>query len=376
VSRALQTSIRWMFVIAWMAWLSFGCAGPLAVSMPATATPALVSASTTAPTGQPGPVSLSEEELATLASLKEINDYPLYTMRYHGAYDQRQASSPDGRPLRMSSLLNRTQSPTAAAWACSLFAALGDSGNMLFGRNFDWEFSPAVLLYTDPPDGYASISMVDIAYLGFEGAKATALTELPLIEREALLDAPLLPFDGMNERGLAIGMAAVPSGGMVPDPSRETIDSLMVIRRILDHASNIDEAVAILRSCNIDMGGGPPLHYLMADASGDSALVEFYRGEMVVIPNESAWHLATNFLRASVDGSAAGLCPRYDLLSARLAQADGRLSLPGAIDLLADVSQAGTQWSVVYGMSTGEAVVIMGREYEAVHTFPLNRADE
>jgi len=52
--------------------------------------------------------------------------------------------------------------------------------------------------------------MVDIAYLGFEGSKAGALTNLPLVERRALLDAPSLPFDGMNERGLAIGMAAVP----------------------------------------------------------------------------------------------------------------------------------------------------------------------
>jgi hypothetical protein len=33
---------------------------------------------------------------------------------------------------------------------------------------------------------------------------------------------------------------------------------LMVIRRILDHASTVDEAVAMLQSYNIDMRGGPP----------------------------------------------------------------------------------------------------------------------
>ena len=52
---------------------------------------------------------------------------------------------------------------------CSLFAALGDPENRLFGRNFDWRYSPALLLFTDRPagGGYASVSMVDIAYLGF-----------------------------------------------------------------------------------------------------------------------------------------------------------------------------------------------------------------
>ena len=36
---------------------------------------------------------------------------------------------------------------------------------MVYGRNFDWQYSPALLLFTNPPDGYASVSMVDIEYL-------------------------------------------------------------------------------------------------------------------------------------------------------------------------------------------------------------------
>ena len=55
-----------------------------------------------------------------------------------------------------------------ANWTCSLFAALGDDQEFKFGRNFDWEYSPGLLLFTNPLDGYASVSMVDIAYLGFE----------------------------------------------------------------------------------------------------------------------------------------------------------------------------------------------------------------
>jgi hypothetical protein len=247
---------------------------------------------------------------------------------------------------------------------------------MLYGRNFDWEYSPAVLLFTDPPDGYASVSMVDIAYLGFGGTSAGRLPDLPLVERRALLDAPRMPFDGMNEHGLVVGMAAVPPGQMRPDPAKETTGSLRVIREMLDHASKVDEAVAILQSYNIDFEGGPPLHYLVADPSGRSALVEFYQGEMVIMPNETPWHLATNFLRASVGESAAGQCWRYDRLSQRLTDAQGRMTTPSAMRLLSDVSQEGTQWSIVYGMSTGDVSVTMGRQYDTPHTFHLGLAGE
>jgi Flp pilus assembly protein TadD len=33
---------------------------------------------------------------------------------------------------------------------------------MFYGRNFDWDFSPALLLFTNPPDGYASVSRGDL----------------------------------------------------------------------------------------------------------------------------------------------------------------------------------------------------------------------
>ncbi len=78
--------------------------------------------------------------------------------------------------------------------------------------------------------------MVDIEYLGFGGSRAASLINLPLNERQALLNSPALPFDGMNEQGLAIGMAAVPPGEMLHDPDKKTIDQLAVMREILDHA--------------------------------------------------------------------------------------------------------------------------------------------
>ena len=308
---------------------------------------------------------LSEQEVATLNSLEKVDDFPLYTMHYYGS-----SESGLSRTISHEAWAN-AQLP--ATWACSLFAALGGA-DKIYGRNFDWVNSPALLLFTHPTNGYASVSMVDLAYLGF-GDKVNQLTELSLDQRQALLKAPALPFDGMNERGLVVGMAAVPDGNTRPDPSKETIDSLQVIRKMLDQASTVDEAVAVLQQYNIDWGSGPALHYLIADRSGQSALVEFYQGKMHIIPNDKPWHLATNFLLSSVGESATGQCTRYDKIDQRLSTAAGSIDAEEALRLLRDVSQANTQWSIVYGLSTGEVIVTMGRAYSRTHAFHLDLMD-
>jgi hypothetical protein len=300
---------------------------------------------------------LTEDEIATLDSLEKIDDYPLYTMRFQGAYDQYR---------------DQTSTFASSAWACSLFAALGDAEGMVYGRNFDWEYSPAMLLFTDPPDGYASVSMVDIGYL-VEKDQARSLTDLPLADREALLEAPFWPFDGMNEHGLVVGMAAVPESVTLDDPDKETIGSLTIIREMLDHARDVDEAVATIESYNIAWNGGPPLHYLIADASGRAILVEFQAGQMFIIPNEAPYHLATNHLRVTASGD--GGCWRYAMLDERLAKAEGHLVPQEAIALLKDVAQEGTQWSIVYGFSSDEVHVVMGREYGTTHILSLSPLD-
>ncbi len=147
------------------------------------------------------------------------------------------------------------------------------------------------------------------------------------------------------------------------------------MRLMLDHAANVDEAVTLLQRYNIEWGSGPALHYLIADRSGRAVLVEFYQGETHVIPNDQSWHLATNFVISAVRGRTAGQCPRYDTLDQRLSTAQGQLTSQAALSLLGDVAQANTQWSIVYGLSTGEVTVSMGREYSRTHTFHFDLKD-
>jgi choloylglycine hydrolase len=186
-----------------------------------------------------------------------------------------------------------------------------------------------------------------------------------------MLSAPYLPFDGLNEAGLAVGFAAVPDVGTKPDPAKETIDSLMVVRKILDGAATVEEAVEIIKSYNIDWGSGPALHYLVADNSGHSALIEFSSEGIVTLENQKPWQGATNFLLSQAWTDPATHCWRYGVISERLEENEGILSPQEAINLLEDVSQENTQWSVVYQMSAGEVWIAMGRDYADILKFDL-----
>lgn len=306
------------------------------------------------------PAGMTNEEAASLQSLQLVDSYPLYTMQYNGPLTLSDNTPVTGTSPNMGKKNAPGENNLRAEWSCTLFAALGDPDNLFFGRNFDWEFSPTLLLFNHPVDGYSSVSMVDISYLGFSGGEN--LLDIPLNERRNLLHAVEIPFDGMNDQGLAIGMAAVPSDGQAAAPGKPSIDSLLVMREVLDASRTVDEALAILEKYNILWGSGPPLHYLIADAHGSSVLVEYYQGKMNQIKNVNPWHLATNFFVTPVKDNPAGQCSRYDQAQKTLEESGGILTSGESMDLLHQVNQPNTQWSILYGMTSGEIRISMGSD--------------
>lgn len=299
-------------------------------------------------------------EWRSMASLRRVDDYPLYVMRYYGDYDL--ARSPERTTAR------RPGPPAlaeAGTWACTGFAAADPASGPIMGRNFDWRHHQALLLFTDPPDGYASVSLVDTSHLGFPREGPT------WADRRALLQAPYLPFDGMNERGLAVSMMAIPHARDRTDPQRPTIGEIEAIRLLLDYAADVEEAIALLSGYTISFSD-PPIHYLVADASGRAALIEYVSGEMVVQRNVQPWLVSTNFILAEAALTGADSeCWRYNLAYERLAEGAGALGASDAMSLLENTAQRNTMWSVIYHMGSGAIDVAMGRQYERIHTFQL-----
>lgn len=272
-------------------------------------------------------------------SLRQLTDHPLWTMRYEADYD------------RMKNVA--TPTPTTP-FGCSLFAT-NDAADPLFARNFDWDPAPAMLLFTDPDDGYAAAAMVDLSYLG--------VTD-PAGEADKLVDAPLLPFDGMNEKGLAIGLAAVDDAQPGSRPDRPTVGSVRIIRLVLDTAATVEEAIQVFENHNIDFDGGPPLHYLVADATGKSVAIEFVDGKVVALPAQAA----VNFTLSGTDETTRRTDNRYRTTTDGLTP---DMDWRAAMDLLNDVQQGHTQWSVVYSLKTRTVHVATDKQFDRVHELKL-----
>jgi hypothetical protein len=301
----------------------------------------------------------------TLSTLKKVDDYPLYVMRYYGDYE---IAGDIGAASRGDSPLNAAE--IGGVWGCTTFAASTPSGDRALARNFDWYDHMALLLYTDPPDGWASVSMVDLSYLGF------VLGDASDANMKKLLLAPSWPFDGMNEHGVSIGMMAVPHAEGGNESSKTTIGSLTVIRLVLDYAKNVDDAVSLLSRYNIDFSGGPPVHYLVSDAGRRSVVIEFLDNEMVVIPSDGSWQVATNFIMAGYPfDDRPSDCWRYNTVYNALLEKSGIVSADEVIGLLEECSQPITMWSVVYGGSDGTISVAAGRQYTNVHLFTMAQLD-
>lgn len=169
--------------------------------------------------------------------------------------------------------------------------------------------------------------------------------------RRTLLKAPLLPFDGMNEHGLAVGMAAEESAVAARRPGRTLVGSVRVMRLALEQARTVRQAVDVLGRYDVDFDGGPPLHYFVADATGASAIIEWVGGRFTVIPRGTQpWQVMVNFQQATSTAASRQADTRWRTATSRLAAARGRLDPAGVLGLLQDVRQGHTQWSVAYDL--------------------------
>jgi predicted choloylglycine hydrolase len=203
--------------------------------------------------------------------------------------------------------------------------------------------------------------------LGFD------LTDPAEQDLQRLLDVPSIPFDGMNEHGLTVGMMAVPSANGFLNSNNPAIGSLMAIRLMLDYTKTLSQALDLLKNYNIDFQGGPAVHYLISDASGKSAIVEYLEEGLMVTWGQNNRQVCTNFIMANEKPEDANSsCWRYNTALSTLNNNEGNLNMSDVMSLLKNVSQSNTIWTTVYNQSTREVFVVMGKKYQEMSTFNLN----
>ena len=212
-----------------------------------------------------------------------------------------------------------------AADACTTFCTRG-----LFGRNYDFEI------------GYG------LVMANKRNVRKVAQTEQPVTWTSRYGSITFDQFGrdnatgGMNEQGLVVELMWL-DGTRYPKPdARGEIGNLEWIQYQLDTAATVAEVIASDKAVRITVRNAP-LHFLVVDAKGDAAAIEFLDGKMVV--HRKASVLANDRYQESVAAMKNGARDRFARASQGLA---GAATVDGAFQLLDEVAQPHTQWSIVY----------------------------
>jgi hypothetical protein len=309
------------------------------------------------------PLSNTAANPSIFKTLQKVDDYPLYVMEYEGDYQFNRYLLTGTWPELS---LSVPEGMSSGDWGCTCFSAMGDQNTRILGRNFDWHDCIPLVLYTRPPNAFASVSMVDLEYFGFNRENLPDNS----VNQEQLLYTPYLPFDGMNEKGVAVGMMAISDARGPFDGEKVTIGEIEVIRLILDYAANVEEALQLMQNYNIQFTQ-PPIHYMISDRSGESVIVEFINGNIYTRTSTDSIHVSTNFILHGSQAPIHTSCWRYNTTYQSLTESQGVITFQRALSILQQASQPNTIWSTLYNLQSGVFMVVPGRKYGSPLQFEL-----
>ncbi len=292
---------------------------------------------------------------STLASLLKVRDIGekyatggLYLITHRGDFDS----------LFNKANQNAVDHPMInESWRyCSVFASSTDS-SPLMGRNWDNQNVGSIIVSLClPAKGHASVSFSRAIDMGFPLNVDLADFSSTDLGRNLLL-APFHAMDGMNEYGLAVAVAGVRQTEVRPQSGRKLVFVPYLIRKLLNEASNVQEAAALVQDCipfDLDKNSLNS-HLLVADSSGRSVIFEYCEDQWRFIYGDGPWQVLTNKPVFRVpDSLLRETCWRYRSLSENLASRHSSLEWRASLDLLKEVQQKGTTWSVVYSTRTQE----------------------
>lgn len=252
-------------------------------------------------------------------------------------------------------------------YACSAFVTKTPDEKYLGGRSFGLGGTDTLCVYTHPSDGYASISTVSTDMLNVGANNAYPTTSLE--GRAALLAAPYIAVDGMNEKGLFTALLDLSMGETHMGTGNRDLTVTMAVRLLIDRAATVDEAIELLRNYDIHTGHGWTQHLFVGDASGDGAVIEWHKGQMKVVKSP----ICTNFRLSSklAQDDPTGMCERFDILHDTL-EKHPENTPDDAMDMLEAVKQEydnniHTEWSIVYHLTDFSMDISVDMDFDNVY---------
>ena len=352
-------------------------------------------------------------EIRTLRTVATVdgNEY-LWQMEYKAAYDLDDLISKDidsnakllkyvigrvgkGLPIKIKSSQVADENGEMQTMNCTSFqAAQSDGSGFWYGRNYDFYKNPTMVTISRPKNGYASIAVSDMSHFGY------GLEKLPskFLARMNCLASIYAPVDGINEKGLCTSIMALPRQAAQQESGKHKVGTTVIMRLWLDRCTTVQEDLDLAESMDIchDAAVGSGYHYMVADAFGDCAVLEFDKEDgwksMIVRKTEGANSmLVTNHLLSekyyttepdpAVGNPHSKSWWRYETAGAYLADHQGILSLEEAQECLAQVhwkdllwddgTVEDTQYSNVYDQETITLALRNWNDYDKTVHFSL-----
>ncbi|HEX2534363.1 MAG TPA: linear amide C-N hydrolase [Chitinophagaceae bacterium] len=237
--------------------------------------------------------------------------------------------------------------------ACSTFL-LSRNGQHVFGRNYDWVSGNGMLMVN--ARGARKAAFNQPGEPGIEWTSACGSVTFNQFGKE-------FPHGGMNEKGLVVELMWL-AGSTYPEADqRAAMNELQWIQFQLDNCATVAEVIATDTLVRISRNNAAPLHYLVADATGAAATIEFVDGKMKVHQGrELPYPVLTNTVyEEAVRGLKNG--DRSDNSVERFTTACRQVqrfqqsgaatpAVPFAFTILNDIAQGDyTKWQIVYDIS-------------------------
>ncbi len=268
--------------------------------------------------------------------------------------------------------------------ACTTFL-MEHQGHYYFGRNYDWVSGNGMLVVNNRYLQKASAHDPSLQWTSNFGS-----ISFNQFGKE-------FPTGGMNEKGLVVELMWLDETQYPEADKRGAVNVLQWIQYQLDCSATIEDVIASDQLIRITSNDSPPLHYLIADASGNTATIEFLNGKMVVHKGKDLPYPVlsnstyANSVRQADPQIKEGQTPSFDDNSIqRFAQVCTMLSqyrtthtgkpVDNAFSILDHVSQGDyTKWRIVYDI-TGRQVHFTssgaeGRKTLAMKSFSFNCQD-
>lgn len=239
-------------------------------------------------------------------------------------------------------------------YPCSSFA-FPYKGSLVFGTNYDNSFGPGQLFINKRHVGKAGWEP------GTTGRLATWTSRFGSVTIACA--GYQLAWSGMNEAGLVVSTMALGETAVPAPDERPSLTSALWVQYLFDTCATVEDVVQSEKDIRISDTGD---HYLICDAKGDCAAVEFLEGKMVVHRGEGLpLRALTNWTYASClqhyRSQAAPPGGAYHSLNRFARLADQMKNPPQAIsahpltaveyafDMLESVrAETNTRWSLVF----------------------------